>query len=70
MIQTKTDYNNSWISRDPEVVKEYYADQKCNFEFTLNGFLAVALSVKYCCDPTNVFKSKKRFTYFISIWRF
>ena len=56
---TKTDYNNSWISRDPEVVKKYNTDEKCNFEFTLNGFLAVALSVKYCCNPTNVAKVRK-----------
>jgi len=56
---TKKDLNNSWISRDPEVVKKYNSDEKCNFEFTLNGFLAVALAIQYCCNPSNVAKIKK-----------
>lgn len=56
---TKKDLNNSWISRDPEVVKIYNSDKKCDFEFTLNGFIGVALSIQYCCNPTNVAKVKK-----------
>ena len=32
---TKQDITNSWISRDPEVVKKYYADKNCQFEFTI-----------------------------------
>ena len=56
---TKTDLYNSWISRDPEIVKKYNSDEKCNFEFTLNGFIGVAESIDYCCNPTNVARIRK-----------
>lgn len=56
---TKKDVNNSWISRDPEIVKEYYSDKKCQFDFTLNGFIGMVQSIRYSCNPTNVAKIKK-----------
>ena len=30
---------NAWICSDPEIVKAYDADPKCNFRFTADGFL-------------------------------
>ena len=56
---TKQDITNSWISRDPDIVKKYYADKNCQFEFTINGFLGVVHSIRYSCDPSNVAKIKK-----------
>ena len=56
---TKQDVTNSWISRDPEIVKEYYDDKKCQFEFTINGFIGVVQAIRYTCDPSNVAKIKK-----------
>jgi len=56
---TKQDLINSWISKDPEIVKEYYDDKKCQFEFTINGFIGVVQAIRYTCDPSNVAKIKK-----------
>ena len=55
----KKDLNNSWISRDPNVVKIYNEDEKVNFEFTLNGFLCSTQTIHYSCNPSNVSKIKK-----------
>ena len=40
-------------------MKKYNSDEKCNFEFTLNGFIGVAESIDYCCNPTNVARIRK-----------
>jgi alpha-beta hydrolase superfamily lysophospholipase len=53
------DINNSWISRDPEIVKQYYADKKCQFDFTINGFFGLVTAIIYSCNPSNVAKINK-----------
>jgi alpha-beta hydrolase superfamily lysophospholipase len=53
------DINNSWISRDPEIVKQYYADKKCQFDFTINGFFGLVTAIRYSCNPSNVAKMDK-----------
>ena len=55
----KKDLTNSWISRDPEVVRQYYTDNKCQFEFTINGYYGMVQSIRYSCNPTNVAKINK-----------
>ena len=55
----KKDLTNSWISRDPEVVRQYYSDNKCQFEFTINGYYGMVQSIRYSCNPTNVAKINK-----------
>ena len=55
----KKDLNNSWISRDPDIVKKYYEDKNCQFDFTLNGYYGLVQSIRYSCDPSNVAKIKK-----------
>ena len=55
----RVDLNNSWITRDPEVIKAYNEDKKLEFEFTLNGFLGLMQAIHYSCNPTNVAKIKK-----------
>ena len=55
----KKDLNNSWISRDPKIVKKYYEDKNCQFDFTLNGYYGLVQSIRYSCDPSNVAKIKK-----------
>ena len=56
---TRKDVNNSWISRDPEIVKKYYEDKNCQFDFTINGFYGLVQAIRYCCNPSNVAKIKK-----------
>ena len=50
----KKDVNNYWISRDPVIVKKYYSDKKCQFNFTINGYFGLINAVKFSCDASNV----------------
>ena len=56
---TKTDNNNSWITSDPSMAKKYNEDKKMDFDFTLNGYIALAKATRFCCDSSNVVKIKK-----------
>lgn len=38
---------NSWLTRDTEIVRRYYEDPRCRFQFTLNGFRSVLEAVHY-----------------------
>ena len=53
------DFNNSWLSRDPEAVKILLSDKKSNFLFTLNGLYGLFDTIKKSCDPTYLVKIKK-----------
>jgi alpha-beta hydrolase superfamily lysophospholipase len=55
----KVDLNNSWITRDPNIVKAYNEDKKMDFEFTLNGFLGLIQAIEYSCNSVNVAKIRK-----------
>ena len=33
--------DNSWLTKDPEIVRKYYADPKCTYLFTLTGHKAL-----------------------------
>ena len=55
----RIDLNNSWITRDAEIVKVYNEDKKTNFEFTINGFLGLLQAIHFSCNPSNVIKVKK-----------
>lgn len=41
------DYTNSWLTKDAELVKQYYADPRCTFLFTLNGYRGLMEAVLY-----------------------
>lgn len=41
------DYSNSWLTKDVEIVRAYYAEPKCTFLFTLNGYLGLLEAVYY-----------------------
>lgn len=43
---TGKDPDNSWLSRNVESVKSYYADPKCSFSFTVNGYYMLFSIVK------------------------
>ncbi len=42
-----TDAERSWLSKDVEKVREYYADERCTFHFTLNGFDTLLETIAY-----------------------
>lgn len=42
-----SDPTNSWICGNPEVIRRYYQDPLCTFDFTLNGFYGLFATVCY-----------------------
>ncbi len=48
------DYSNSWLCKDPDVVADFYSDELCDFQFTLNGYLGLFQAVKTACTQNLV----------------
>lgn len=57
--------SNSWLTKDEEIVKSYYADPCCKFIFTLNGYQALFEAVLYDGQPENAAKIPKTLPLFI-----
>lgn len=55
----------SWLTKDIEIVKKYYAEPRCTYLFTVNGYRGLFESIRYCCDPENVAKIPKKLPLFI-----
>lgn len=53
------DITNSWLTKDTEIVKAYYADPRCTFVFTDNAYMGLFEAVLYSCQPENVAKVPK-----------
>ena len=51
---TGKDINNSWLTKDTEVVKKYFSNPKCQFIFTDNGYLGLFEAINYCCKQKNI----------------
>lgn len=51
--------DNSWLTKDTEIVKKYYKDPKCTFVFSLGAYRGLVESTKYDNDPSNIAKMKK-----------
>lgn len=58
------DYANSWLSKNVENVKQYYADPRCTFLFTLNGYQGLMEAVLYDNQMENVQKVPKNLPIF------
>lgn len=39
--------SNSWLTKDEQIVKAYYSDPCCSFQFTINGYKALFDAVYY-----------------------
>lgn len=48
---------NSWLSKNTENVRAYYADPRCTFLFTVNGYQGLMEAVLYDNQPENVRKT-------------
>ena len=59
------DASNSWLTRDEEIVKKYYADPKCTYMFTVNGYVGLTEAVLYSCKQENVDKIPNKLPIFI-----
>lgn len=53
------DPKNSWLNKDEECVKKYYADPKCTFLFSLGAYRGLVESTKYDNNMENIAKMKK-----------
>ena len=49
----------SWLTKDTEIVKEYYADPKCTFLFSVNAYLGLFEAVYFDNRPKNIEKIPK-----------
>ncbi|MBQ6321868.1 MAG: alpha/beta fold hydrolase [Lachnospiraceae bacterium] len=47
---------NSWLTRDQNIVHEYYRDPKCSFILSLGGFKGLFQACRYATNPENVRK--------------
>ena len=47
---TGRDTSNSWLTKDPEIVRKYYSDPKCTYLFTLTGHKALFEAVSVSAD--------------------
>lgn len=50
---------NSWLTKDTEIVKEYYKDPRCTFVFTLNGYQGLVEAALYDAKMENIRKIPK-----------
>lgn len=53
---TGKDPESSWLTRDVEMVKKYYAEPRCTFTFTLNGFKGLFEATQFACKQENIAK--------------
>ena len=42
-----TDPGNSWLTRDADMVRRYYADPLCNYRFALSGYYTILCTLLY-----------------------
>lgn len=57
-------YANSWLSKNVENVKEYYADPRCTFLFTVNGYRGLMEAVLYDNQKENIARMPKNLPVF------
>lgn len=58
------DYANSWLSKNVDNVKWYYAEPRCTFMFTLNGYQGLMEAVLYSNQMENIQKTPKKLPLF------
>ena len=56
---------NSWLSKDEDIVKNYYEDPACRFMFTLNGYMGLYEAIAYSCNQENVNRYPKDIPVFL-----
>ncbi len=55
----------SWLTKDVEIVKQYYNTPACCFMFTVNGYQGLFEAVNYSCNPENAAKLPKKLPLFL-----
>lgn len=62
---TGTKPENSWLTKDVDIVKKYYADPRCTYMFTVNGYKGLFEAVNFSCNPENVKRIPSKLPIFI-----
>jgi alpha-beta hydrolase superfamily lysophospholipase len=56
---------NSWLTKDVEIVKAYYNEPRCTYMFTVNGYKGLFEAVHFSCNPENAAKLPKKLPLFL-----
>lgn len=56
---------DSWLTKDVDIVKAYYNEPRCTYMFTVNGYKGLFEAVNYSCNPENAAKLPKKLPLFI-----
>ncbi|MBO5260123.1 MAG: lysophospholipase [Agathobacter sp.] len=56
---------NSWLTKDVNIVNTYYNEPRCTFRFTLNGYYGLFEAVEFACDKENAAKLRKDLPLFV-----
>lgn len=56
---------DSWLTKDVDIVKAYYNEPRCSFMFTVNGYKGLFEAVNFSCNPENAAKLPKKLPLFI-----
>ena len=56
---------DSWLTKDIDIVNAYYNEPKCTYMFTVNGYKGLFEAVNYSCNPENAAKIPKKLPLFI-----
>ena len=56
---------DSWLTKDVDIVNTYYNEPRCTYMFTVNGYKGLFEAVNYSCNPENAAKIPKRLPLFI-----
>lgn len=56
---------DSWLTKDVDIVKQYYNEPRCTYMFTVNGYKGLFEAVNFSCNPENANKLPKKLPLFI-----
>ena len=56
---------DSWLTKDVDIVNTYYNEPRCTYMFTVNGYKGLFEAVNYSCNPENAAKIPKKLPLFI-----
>ena len=56
---------DSWLTKDVDIVKTYYNEPRCTYMFTVNGYKGLFEAVNYSCNPENATKIPNKLPLFI-----
>lgn len=56
---------DSWLTKDVDIVNQYYNEPRCTYMFTVNGYKGLFEAVNFSCNPENANLLSKKLPLFI-----